>query len=58
MLNKLIAGVIVELTPYIPSAIAQLSKGISELYNEWIEDEPNYDLIKEMSDDEIQLKKK
>ena len=58
MLSKLIAGVIVELTPYVPTVLEKLSEGISDLYYDWFENDTDYNSIKEMSDDEIQLKRK
>ena len=55
MLNKLIAGILIELTPLIPPAVEQISKSISETYDELFEDDIDYNLIKEQPDDEVQL---
>ena len=46
-----------ELIPYVPDIIKAASKGISELYDGYIDD-TDYNKIKEMSDDEIQLRGK
>jgi len=53
----LLKVLVTEIVPFIPDIIEAASKGISELYDEYIDD-TDYNNIKEMSDDEIQLRGK
>jgi len=51
VLNKLIAGILIELVPYVPSVVEQLSKSISDSYDE-VFNKIDYNLIKELPDKE------